>query len=115
MRIDPDRLRQVIHNLLQNSQDALTGNIDPHIEVSTELSESQVWLRISDNGCGFPRTIIDSAFEPYVTTKPKGTGLGLAIVKRIIDEHHGSIRIENLAEREGRGGAAVRISLPLVA
>jgi nitrogen fixation/metabolism regulation signal transduction histidine kinase len=115
VRGDPDRLRQVIHNLLQNSQDALTGNVDPHIEVSTELSEGQVWLRIGDNGCGFAKTIIDSAFEPYVTTKPKGTGLGLAIVKRIIDEHHGSIRIENLAEKEGRRGAAVRISLPLAA
>ena len=115
VRGDPDRLRQVIHNLLQNAQDALAGNADPHIEVSTELTEGQVWLRISDNGCGFPKTIIDSAFEPYVTTKPKGTGLGLAIVKRIIDEHHGSIRIENVAEKEGRRGAAVRISLPLAA
>lgn len=115
VRGDPDRLRQVIHNLLQNAKDALVGNADPYIEVSTDLLEGQVWLRISDNGCGFPKTIIDSAFEPYVTTKPKGTGLGLAIVKRIIDEHHGSIRIENVAGKEGRRGAAVQISLPLAA
>src|SRR5207245_11670569 len=87
VRGDPDRLRQVIHNLLQNAQDALSGSGDPKIEVSTEHSGGQVWLRISDNGCGFPEAIIDGAFEPYVTTKPKGTGLGLAIVKRIIDEH----------------------------
>ena len=115
VRGDPDRLRQVIHNLLQNAQDALSGSSDPKIEVSTELSGGQVWLRISDNGCGFPEAIIDGAFEPYVTTKPKGTGLGLAIVKRIIDEHHGTVRIENRMGKEGGRGAAVRISLPLAA
>jgi nitrogen fixation/metabolism regulation signal transduction histidine kinase len=115
VRGDPDRLRQVIHNLLQNAQDALSGSSDPKIEVSTEHSGAQVWLRISDNGCGFPEAIIDGAFEPYVTTKPKGTGLGLAIVKRIIDEHHGTIRIENRTGKEGGRGAAVRISLPLAA
>jgi nitrogen fixation/metabolism regulation signal transduction histidine kinase len=112
---DPDRLRQVIHNLLQNAQDALSGNSDPRIEISTEQSDGQVWLRISDNGCGFPEAIIKGAFEPYVTTKPKGTGLGLAIVKRIIDEHHGTIRIENRTDKEGGRGAAVRISLPRAA
>ncbi len=115
VRGDPDRLRQVIHNLLQNAQDALFGSSDPRIEVSTELSGGQVWLRISDNGCGFPEAIINGAFEPYVTTKPKGTGLGLAIVKRIIDEHHGTVRIENRTRKEGGRGAAVRISLPLAA
>jgi nitrogen fixation/metabolism regulation signal transduction histidine kinase len=115
VRGDPDRLRQVIHNLLQNAQDALAGSSDPSIEVTTELSGGQVWLRISDNGCGFPEAIIKGAFEPYVTTKPKGTGLGLAIVKRIIDEHHGTVTIENRAGKEGGRGAAVRISLPLAA
>ena len=112
---DPDRLRQVIHNLLQNAQDALSGSSDPRIEVSTEQSDSQVWLKISDNGCGFPEAIIRGAFEPYVTTKSKGTGLGLAIVKRIIDEHRGTIRIENRADKEGGRGASVRISLPRAA
>ena len=115
VRGDTDRLRQVIHNLLQNAQDAMAGSSDPKIEVTTELSDSQVWLRISDNGCGFPDAIIKGAFEPYVTTKPKGTGLGLAIVKRIIDEHHGTVTIENRAGKEGGRGAAVRISLPLAA
>jgi nitrogen fixation/metabolism regulation signal transduction histidine kinase len=115
VRGDPDRLRQVIHNLLQNAQDALAGNIDPKIEVSTERLGERVWLRISDNGCGFPEAIINGAFEPYFTTKPSGTGLGLAIVKRIIDEHHGTIRIENQPDIQGGRGAAVRISLPLAA
>ena len=115
VRGDPDRLRQVIHNLLQNAQDALSGSSDPKIEVTTDLSDGQVWMRISDNGCGFPEAIIKGAFEPYVTTKPKGTGLGLAIVKRIIDEHHGTVTIENRTGKEGGRGAAVRISLQLAA
>jgi len=114
---DRNQLRQVIHNLLQNSQDALAGRPDARIEVATALvadtTGGKVCLDISDNGCGFPEAIMQRAFEPYVTTKPKGTGLGLAIVKKIIDEHHGSISIANRREREGARGVAVSISLPL--
>jgi nitrogen fixation/metabolism regulation signal transduction histidine kinase len=115
VRGDPDQLRQVIHNLLQNSQDALAGNPRPRIEVETAVVSAgpggQASLKIADNGCGFSEAIIERAFEPYVTTKPKGTGLGLAIVKKIIDEHHGTISIENRPSR----GAAVRIGLPFAA
>jgi nitrogen fixation/metabolism regulation signal transduction histidine kinase len=114
VRGDPDQLRQVIHNLLQNAQDALAGSADPKIEVETAVTAGpggQAWLKIVDNGCGFSAAIMERAFEPYVTTKPKGTGLGLAIVKKIIDEHHGTISIENRPSR----GAAVRIGLPLAA
>ncbi|MDP2640181.1 MAG: ATP-binding protein [Betaproteobacteria bacterium] len=107
---DPTQLRQVMHNLLQNAQDALVGRADPHIEVETERAGNQACLRISDNGCGFPEAIMVRVFEPYVTTKPKGTGLGLAIVKKIIDEHNGTIRVENLPGH----GARVSILLPLL-
>ncbi|MBE0621340.1 MAG: HAMP domain-containing protein [Burkholderiales bacterium] len=106
---DPTRLRQVIHNLLQNAQDALAGNAGARIEVETERAGNQACLRISDNGCGFPETIMARVFEPYVTTKTKGTGLGLAIVKKIIDEHNGAVRVENLPG----SGARVSITLPL--
>jgi nitrogen fixation/metabolism regulation signal transduction histidine kinase len=108
---DPTQLRQVIHNLLQNAQDALSGTNNPRVEVCTTLRDGKVHLDIADNGSGFPDAIMQRAFEPYVTTKPKGTGLGLAIVKKIIDEHHGSISLENRAEQ----GASIRISLPLAA
>jgi len=108
---DATQLRQVLHNLLQNAQDALSGSGNPKIEVVTEYSGNKIWLRVSDNGCGFPDAIIKRVFEPYVTTKPKGTGLGLAIVKKIIDEHHGAISIENRKDQ----GAAVNISFPLAA
>ena len=113
---DRNQLRQVIHNLLQNSQDALAGSPTPRIEVATAFvpgpAGGQVWLKISDNGNGFPEAIMQRAFEPYVTTKTKGTGLGLAIVKKIVDEHHGSVNIANRPGLDGERGAEVSISLP---
>jgi len=66
---------------------------------------------VRDNGGGFSPQVLERAFEPYVTTKAKGTGLGLAIVKKIVDEHHGEIRIANRPPN----GAEVRIRLPLAA
>ncbi|HYL25185.1 MAG TPA: ATP-binding protein [Burkholderiales bacterium] len=110
---DAAQIRQVIHNLVQNAQDALenvrAAGRSPSIEVRTELDGDRVRLAVSDNGGGFPEELIARIFEPYVTTKPHGTGLGLAIVKKIIDEHHGSVAIEN---RETRG-ASVTVLLPL--
>ena len=110
---DGAQIRQVIHNLVQNAQDALEnmrGNArSPAIEVSTDLAEDGVRLAVSDNGAGFPEELMARIFEPYVTTKPRGTGLGLAIVKKIIDEHHGSVAIENQPAR----GASVTVLLPL--
>jgi len=108
---DGAQIRQVIHNLIQNAQDALEnmrqqGN--PVIEVRTELAGDRVRLAVSDNGGGFPEELMARIFEPYVSTKPRGTGLGLAIVKKIIDEHHGSIAIENRPTR----GASVSVLLP---
>jgi nitrogen fixation/metabolism regulation signal transduction histidine kinase len=110
---DGAQIRQVIHNLVQNAQDALenvrSAAHPPAIEVRTELAGDRVRLAVSDNGGGFPEELMARIFEPYVTTKPKGTGLGLAIVKKIIDEHHGSIAIENRPAR----GASVTVLLPL--
>jgi nitrogen fixation/metabolism regulation signal transduction histidine kinase len=110
---DSAQIRQVIHNLVQNSQDALENarlaGVSPAIEVRTELLADKVCLAISDNGGGFPEDLMSRIFEPYVTTKTRGTGLGLAIVKKIVDEHHGSIAIENRPSR----GASVSVLLPL--
>jgi nitrogen fixation/metabolism regulation signal transduction histidine kinase len=108
---DPAQIRQVIHNLVQNSQDALehAGPVAASIEVRTELDQDRVRLVVSDNGGGFPEELMARIFEPYVTTKARGTGLGLAIVKKIVDEHQGSIAIENRPS----SGAAVTILLPL--
>lgn len=108
VRGDPARLRQVIHNLLQNAQDALIAANDPSITVRTELNNSVIELSVIDNGKGFSEQVEAHVFEPYVTTKPKGTGLGLPIVKKIIDEHGGTIQIKNIQPH----GAKVVITLP---
>ena len=104
---DPTQLRQIIHNLIRNAQDATEGLPGAVIDVQTSLYGKQVSLVIADSGAGFPPEIMANAFEPYVTTKPKGTGLGLPIVKKIIEEHGGKI---SLANRDG-GGAEIRIRL----
>ena len=106
---DATRLRQVIHNLLQNAQDALQGAEKPQISLHTEASNGEIHLYVEDNGAGFSENVLSNAFEPYITTKPKGTGLGLAIVKKIVEEHGGRIAIEN----KPGGGARVSIDLPL--
>ncbi|MBK9161401.1 MAG: HAMP domain-containing protein [Nitrosomonadales bacterium] len=107
---DTTRLRQVLHNLLQNAQDALAGVARPGIILSTETQNGEIHLQVEDNGPGFSETVLSRAFEPYMTTKTKGTGLGLAIVKKIVEEHGGRIDIKNGAS----GGALVNIRLPLV-
>ncbi|TAL93641.1 MAG: PAS domain-containing sensor histidine kinase [Paraburkholderia sp.] len=106
IRGDATQLRQVIHNLLQNAQDAVADVEHPHVVLETRTVEYgdpdaegkarvAVRLTVSDNGPGFSARILTRAFEPYVTTKAKGTGLGLAMVKKIVDEHGARIDIRN--------------------
>jgi nitrogen fixation/metabolism regulation signal transduction histidine kinase len=118
---DATQIRQVIHNLLQNAQDAVTENTKsgqtPRIDVVAEIvhyasadKSERVAVRLSviDNGPGFSNKILARAFEPYATSKPRGTGLGLAMVKKIVDEHGGKIDIQN---RSDANGAKVSILL----
>ena len=118
---DATMLRQVLHNLMQNAQDALNQKTalnqqeatnqttKPEIIVQTLFDETTIKLIVKDNGQGFPMHLLNHAFEPYVTTKPHGTGLGLAIVKKMVEEHFGQIKIENNAT----GGACIIIVLPI--
>jgi nitrogen fixation/metabolism regulation signal transduction histidine kinase len=117
---DPTQLRQIIHNLLQNAQDAtLEGKHQTEpVEVKTELVpygelngiiQNAVRLTISDSGSGFPAKILTRAFEPYVTTKSKGTGLGLAVVKKIVDDHGAKIEVRNRMQGDEVIGAKVSI------
>ena len=113
VRADSAQIRQVLHNLVQNAQDALenrkSSGEPPMIEVCTEAAGDKARLSVTDNGGGFPEEMMARIFEPYVTSKPRGTGLGLAIVKKIIDEHHGELAIENRLAK----GASVSILLPM--
>ncbi len=106
---DGTMLRQVLHNLMQNAQDALVDTESPEIIVKTDWNDTTVSLLVSDNGQGFPEDVLAHAYEPYVTTKAHGTGLGLAIVKKMVEEHFGQIKIENTPS----GGACITILLPL--
>jgi nitrogen fixation/metabolism regulation signal transduction histidine kinase len=107
---DATQLRQIIHNLLRNAEDALESRADAVIDLVTSVSGRYVQLLIGDNGPGFPVELLPRIFEPYVTTKAKGTGLGLPIVKKIVEEHLGTIEISNAPE----GGARITIRLPQV-
>ncbi len=117
---DATQMRQVVHNLLQNAQDAiaeLSEKREPRIVIATEAIHypdadgtvrTAVRLSVSDNGPGFDARLMARAFEPYVTSKRKGTGLGLAVVKKIVEEHGGRIELQN---RKSDPGAKVLILL----
>jgi len=115
---DSQQLRQVIHNLLQNAQDATEqARTDrqaplPAVCISTHWNSSarRVRLVVSDCGGGFPAHILQRAFEPYVTTKARGTGLGLAVVKKIADEHGARIELANRIDGDVVLGAQVSLS-----
>jgi len=123
---DAQQLRQVVHNLLQNAQDATeqaaeqNGQPPRAVRIITRWSPSsgRVRLTVADAGPGFPTHILQRAFEPYVTTKPRGTGLGLAVVKKIADEHGARIDLVNRVENGEIRGAQVSLSFapePMVA
>ena len=116
---DAEQLRQVIHNLLQNAQDASEATqrpgFMPEVVVRTQwVSASQrVRLAVRDQGSGFPEHILKRAFEPYVTTKSRGTGLGLAVVKKIADEHGARIDLSNRVVDGIVDGAQVSLSFAI--
>ena len=105
---DTGKLRQVLHNLIQNSEQALMGHTNPEILIETVATPDATQIRIQDNGPGLSDEVMSRAFDPYYTTKAKGTGLGLAIVRKIIEEHDGAVSIRN-----GEVGAVIEITLPL--
>jgi len=127
---DPQQLRQVLHNLLQNGLDATTlkaedamhspdglaaDSRDMVVRTQFMASSGRVRLIVLDQGGGFPEHILKRAFEPYVTTKRSGTGLGLAVVKKIADDHGGRIEISNRMTGDFTLGAQVSLSLACVA
>ena len=108
---EPTRLRQVLHNLLQNAIDAQSDRETKAFTIGLECGDGEARLSFSDAGPGFAPEVVERAFEPYVTTKTKGTGLGLAIVKKIVDEHGGRVTVGNVEPH----GARVVVALPLAA
>ena len=95
--VDPEQLKRVVVNLVDNAAEAVQGSWSRTIQVQTQLGAAPetVELRVSDSGPGISPEDKERLFLPYFSTKNRGTGLGLAIVSRIIGEHGGSIRVED--------------------
>ena len=103
---DPNSLKQVFMNIIQNALDALSDK--GRIEVKICDNELGVIIQIIDNGCGIPEERLLKLGEPFYSTKEKGTGLGLMTSYRIIESHHGKIKVES---EEGQG-TTVTVWLP---
>jgi two-component system nitrogen regulation sensor histidine kinase NtrY len=98
---------------LKNAAESIVGRIGKegkgsaagHIKVNLDINRDNktVTVIVKDNGMGFASELIDQVTEPYVTTKEMGTGLGLSIVRKILDDHKGTLHVENLPE----GGAEI--------
>ena len=110
---DQVRIRQLLHNLIRNSMEAMEGQQNGRLDISTRLATSGdkqlAEILVRDNGPGIDSATMENLFDPYVTTKRKGTGLGLAIVKKLVEEHGGTVMAENME----RDGACLIVRLPV--
>ncbi len=93
---DPEAIKRAVANLIDNAAEAMRDSVLKEITISTALvaSRDAVELTVSDTGHGVSRDVKERLFLPYFSTKQRGTGLGLAIVSRIVEDHNGSIRVE---------------------
>jgi CheY-like chemotaxis protein len=108
---DKLQLQQVLLNLINNAEDAMSEQGGGTLSITTEQAEGFVRLLVEDTGKGIPPELLPHIFDPFFTTKPvgKGTGLGLAIVYGIVTGHGGRIWAENKPE----GGAKFVVELPV--
>jgi len=102
------RLKQVFLNLVKNSIEAMESG--GNLSIRARLSDDQVKITVTDDGCGIPKEDIEKIFSPFFTTKRHGTGLGLCVSKRIVEDHKGS---SFTVESEEGKGTTFEISLPL--
>jgi PAS domain S-box-containing protein len=93
---DPEAIKRALANLVDNAAEAMQGALLREVHISTALQASRdvVEITVADSGHGVTQELKERLFLPYFSTKKRGTGLGLAIVSRIIEDHHGSIRVE---------------------
>ncbi len=93
---DPEAIKRALANLVDNAAEAMQDSLLREIVIGTTLvtSRDAVELSVADSGHGVTQELKERLFLPYFSTKKRGTGLGLAIVSRIVEDHHGSIRVE---------------------
>jgi signal transduction histidine kinase len=114
--LDESLSEQAFVNLIQNAYDAMGasgGTLRLTASRTHFASRDGVEVQIEDTGPGIPAELREQIFNPFVTTKKTGVGLGLSIVSRIVDGHHGSIRVD----KGGNGaihGARFAIFFPLI-
>ena len=113
--LDESLCEQAFTNLIQNAYDAM-GNAGGKLRLTVARANSGnrkgVEVRIEDSGPGIPREMREQIFNPFVTTKKTGVGLGLSIVSRIIDGHHGTIRVESTEDTGDHQGAHFVVFFP---
>jgi signal transduction histidine kinase len=107
LEVDPDRMRRVFINLIQNAIDAMPQG--GTLTISSKKSNDEAEITISDTGSGMPEKVMENLWKPFQTTKSKGMGLGLAICKRIVDAHGGIISVESKAGE----GTTFTLRLPI--
>jgi signal transduction histidine kinase len=108
LRIDPQRLSRVFHNLIGNAADAMTTG--GTVKLSFSKSKREIITSLQDTGKGIAPEIMDRLFQAFATYgKSSGTGLGLSICKKIVQDHHGRIQARNAPG----GGALFEFSLPI--
>jgi two-component system nitrogen regulation sensor histidine kinase NtrY len=108
VRLDPEQVRRVIINLIDNAIEAMDRDGEIVVETQLDASHSIVRVIVADNGPGIPAGEREKLFLPYYSTKRRGSGLGLAIVRRIIAEHGGNIDVGDNTPR----GTRFTIELP---
>ncbi len=106
---DPDKLKQVFVNVLDNAIDALAASEDRHVDLFIENGGKRATVRLRDNGAGITPEKLEKIFNPFFTTKGHGTGLGMAISKKIVEAHEGTI---DVVSEPGRG-TEFAVTLPL--
>jgi len=106
-RFDPEKLKQALINIIRNGVDAIQGG--GTIIITTRLNGETVTITVSDSGPGIHEDDLPLIFEPFFTRKGAGTGLGLSITQRIVEEHHGRIRVDSAPA----SGTVFTIELPL--
>ncbi len=96
VQADPEAMKRAISNLVDNAAEAMQDALVKEIQISTVLLDERdsVEIAVADTGYGVTSEVKEKLFLPYFSTKRRGTGLGLAIVSRIVEDHHGSIRVE---------------------
>jgi len=106
---DPMQLQQIFMNLMLNAVDAMPHGGSLKIRTRYTPVPPTLVVEVADTGSGIDEAVMNRIFSPFFTTKAKGTGLGLSITKRLLEEHGGSIRLENNKD----GGASCIIQLPI--